>query len=209
MTDASSRSSTVPYSAPTLVGALCIALIMTGTLVSACDSGGNDGEQADVLIPIEVGNEWTADATDERGDLEPRTGTLSAEITDTEKVSVAFAELSGTVGIGREEDDVVIDLSRFYEGEGFYDGGSMRLRYPVETGTTYQFTDTENRQFQVEVSRESVSVPAGSYDCLLYEIVESPPGEVSRRIWVKPGVGPVKFTATDITVELTSTNVNS
>jgi len=50
------------YSAPTLVGALCIFLIMTGTLVSACDLGGSNSEgEPEVLVSLEEGNEGRGD----------------------------------------------------------------------------------------------------------------------------------------------------
>jgi len=84
----------------------------------------------------------------------------------------------------------------------------MLLQYPVEEGTTYQHTDGEGTTFRIDVTRESVTVPAGEYDCLRYVITDLSEGDRVAEIWVKPGMGPVRLSGEDVW-ELTSTNVSS
>jgi len=83
----------------------------------------------------------------------------------------------------------------------------MQLRYPVEAGASYQHADTigTGRTFQVSVSRDSVSVPAGTHQCLLYTIrVDTLVAETA----LKPGLGPVWVVlATGDTLPLTSTTL--
>jgi len=204
MTDASSRSSTVPYSTPTLVGALCIVLIMTGTLVSACDSGGSNGnsaESTDVLIPLEVGNEWIAE-TDRGRRVEASVSRDSVvEITEERQQE----DFTFSIQIEKHSDGIRIgeDLST--------DDDSFVLRYPIEDGATYEYTDPGGDEtFEVSVTRQSITVPAGSFDCLMYTIQEEG-DEDSQRAWIKPGTGPVRLQ--DIegegTLELISTNAET
>ena len=86
--------------------------------------------------------------------------------------------------------------------------GSMRLEYPIEAGSSYQHADTvgTGRTYQVSVSRDSVSVPAGTFECLRYTIRKD---TLIAEAALKPGLGPVwvYLAAEQDTLSLTSTTV--
>lgn len=90
------------------------------------------------------------------------------------------------------------------------DGEEVFLfRYPVEVGTTYEYTDVEGTNFEVSVSRESITVPAGFFECLLYTI-QGPAGRDSPRVWMRPALGPVQLDLRGFdSVELISTTARS
>ena len=214
MTGAPSRLSAVPYSAPTLVGALCIALIMTGTLVSACDSGGSNSEEFEAdFIPVQEGAQWTYEFSGfgEGG------GTTTLSITeegnsllDTEYIYGTDAPVEILIEQSSEGQGIIVGVS---DGSGgILAGESMLLKYPVEDGGSYQYTDRGgNNTFDITISREMVDVPAGTFDCLRYTIsnVDAP---TSADVWIKPGVGPIQFfvdgDASGRSYQLQSTNVD-
>jgi len=89
----------------------------------------------------------------------------------------------------------------------------MLLKYPVEDGETYQHTDGKPSTFEATVSmEESVIVSAGEFDCILYDIERQRQGGNYRsdvdKVWVKPGLGPVRSQGEDgQATSLVSTNV--
>jgi hypothetical protein len=176
---------------------------MTGTLVSACDSGGSNGSP-DALIPLEQGNQWTAELSgpyrNEEVDVEV-TSESDAVITDRDQERT----YRDTILVRKNDQGILIRGRKEFP----QDFPAMLLKYPVEEGESYQHTDGEGNTFQISVSRESVTVPAGEFDCLLYTITEvGDPDEITRA-WIKPGMGPVRFKEAETVWELTSTNVNS
>lgn len=106
---------------------------------------------------------------------------------------------------------VVVGVS---DGSGnVLSGEDILLKYPVDDGDTYRYTDRGGENtFEIVVSRESVDVPAGTFECVRYAIsnVDRP---TSADVWVKPGMGPVQFfvdgDASGRTYQLESTNVGS
>ena len=117
------------------------------------------------------------------------------------------SEDTSTVAFRKSENGIVV---------GFTLSGyrNMRLRYPVEDGDKYQYTDAAGQNtFEVSVSETDISVPAGNYDCLMYRIVQirSEYQNVDR-VCVKPGLGPVLWSREGVLglntiLELSTTNV--
>lgn len=209
-------SYSTPYTAPTLVGALCILAIMTGALVSACDSGGsNTSESPDALVPLKTGNEWTAevDGGSYRATLEMEV--LSDTTVEVERTSSQGTERIEKILLATQSDGLLIRgeiITPNDPGEESFvssDDPAMLLQYPAEDGDTYQHTDGEGSTFQVNVSQESVVVPAGEYECLKYTFTDPGSGEILQEAWLKPGMGPVRMDTGEEVVELTSTNVRS
>jgi len=177
---------------------ICFALSIC--LFSGCDTSGDGPETtSDVLIPLETGNEWT---------VQTPTGNLTLEVTDPTTVDVvgsgfnikAENQPEGTLIRGEDFDLQVYDPA-------------MLLKYPVEAGESYQHTDGKPSTFSVSVTEETVTVPAGEFECLAYTIERLRQGGNSRsdirKVWVKPGLGPVRLRQEDgLTASLISTNVD-
>lgn len=191
---------------PTLVGMACILAIMTSMLVSACDSGGNDGSP-NPLIPLEKGNQWEYVFTSE--DFEPTYQDRIDLVSDTKAVySSSYTFERPPILVDKTEEGTLIRGEEDDPGEY----PVMLLKYPVEEGESYEHTDGEGSTFEVTVTKETVTVPAGEYDCLLYTIRDFTGIEaIGWEIWIKPGMGPVRVArwGGNEVWELTSTNVDS
>jgi len=214
MRDIRPKASFLPYTTPTVVGLLCILTILTGTLVSACDSGGSNAASAEVLIPLKEGNQWKVDATgayvnsvalEVTSDTTVRMRENEPNETDTRTLIVeertdGFLIRGGLITPDDPGADAFISS----------DDPAMLLEYPVEDGDSYEHTDGEGSTYRVVVSRDAVSVPAGDYECLLYTISDPADGTVVREVWVKPGMGPVRLSRYkgEEVFSLTSTNVS-
>lgn len=202
------RSSRIPYSFPTLVGVACVLLIMATPFISACDSGGSNGEgSSKALVPMEKGNRWEADWSDDGS-----SGTASLEMTSEDEadlqLTVQNATVRGTLEMSTSSNGGIVMESVSGAGE---ETDVMRFKYPAEEGDTYQHTDGDGSSFEVSVSRASVSVPAGDYDnCLQYEIRDAADGDIESTVTIKPGVGPVLWEEGSgaASYELVSTNVD-
>lgn len=164
-----------------------------GVLLGACDSSENGPDRPRILLPLEAGIRWVAAA---QGD--------SIRAVVTQEGSLRVVRKSG-------QDSVVVPLQVERQSGGLsvsLDGEEVFLfRYPVGSGDSYKYTDAGGTVHDVSVSRESITVPAGFYECLLYTIREAEGGE-SRRVWMKPALGPVRVDLQEFGVaELVSTNV--
>lgn len=194
------------YSVPTLVACILISSIVGGSLLSACDiSGSNSEDRPDKLVPLEVGNQWQARISTDFG--EQSQGIF--EVIGATSIKVSSDGKPDTLRVQNQAEGGI--LIRGYQFRGNLPGENpvIRLKYPAEDGDAYQHTDGEGSTFRVDVSEESVSVPAGDYDCLLYEIREDPGGRPDWEVWMKPGIGPIKIRTEESTGELISTNVSS
>jgi hypothetical protein len=182
---------------------------MAGTLVSACDSGGSSEEEtSDELIPLAEGNEWEAVTSDEGA----QESTAALRIVSETEVAIQETFSGGDVErdtlVFEERSDQGVNIRYLYSRR---DAPVMALRYPIEEGTTYQHTDGSGATYEVTATRETVTVPAGEYDCVLYTIRDPRDGDLVKEIWVKPGMGPVRRSdeGGEEVWELTSTNVDS
>lgn len=181
-------------------------LIAVATGLVACDSSGPGDSAPEDLIPLDEGNRWTAV---EKGPDGERRGDVMIRVTSDGKALAQFRESedTSTVAFRKSENGIVV---------GFTLSGyrNMRLRYPVEDGDKYQYTDAAGQNtFEVSVSETDISVPAGNYDCLMYRIVQirSEYQNVDR-VCVKPGLGPVLWSREGVLglntiLELSTTNV--
>lgn len=182
--------------------ALGSLLALTVVLSLSCDSLGGGTADPGVLLPLENKNEWTAAGT--AGNIE--------------SASLRILDGTGALRLVKPDDAVPFTLPMEQQSSrgllvkwsrGLPDiQGGMRLKYPVDPGASYQHADTvgTDRTFQISVSQDSVTVPAGTYECLIYTIRAD---TVVATASIKPGFGPVRVSlaAERDTLLLTDTNV--
>lgn len=86
-----------------------------------------------------------------------------------------------------------VDASDLYAFDTIEDF-SLTLPYPVEVGTTYF---AEGSQYTVIADSVSIEVPAGAFNCVVYESIDPAvidPELMSReRLFMAPGVGVVRW----------------
>jgi hypothetical protein len=157
----------------------------------------DDGTMAAALMPLQVGNKWVYGAAFE-----------GSQVQDTGYVYERTFEILGTA---------VIDGSRYYHlqidseeptylqtrekglfagdydvhRDGEYWNDDFFFRYPVTPGTSYTYKTIDGtREVTFVVSSAAISVPAGTFDCLVYEIDESDELEQDVSTWsFAPGIG--------------------
>ena len=189
-----------PYTPVSLASFLLIGLLISGVLISACDSGGSNGDGQSALIPLETGNSWTYEGiVDGVGNA---TGTISISGTRT----INGTEYHAFSRSGESEADYFADK----RGDGIFvrnsfDSEEFLLKYPAEDGEIYDYTDDAGVTYQVTVSKQSVEVEAGTFESVRYEI-DGPDPDVDVATFA-PGVGLIQFEARSDDAELASYDV--
>lgn len=205
MSDPLARPTNI-YTPPTLMALACTVLTVVGVGLSACDSAGLGDSGSGDLIPLEEGNRWSAIEKGPDGDR--RHGiTLSVTSEGEASFKASNADESVSAVFKKKANGILVGWT--------LDGHrNMRLKYPAEDGDKYQYTDAAGQNtFQVSVSKTSISVPAGTFDCLMYRIVQiRSEFQNVDRLCVKPGLGPVFWSREGVrglntVLELNSTNV--
>jgi len=189
-----------PYTPATLASLLLVGVLMFGTLISACDSGGSNGGGQSALIPLETGNSWTYEGVVDGVGNE--TGTIS--ISDTRTIN--GREYHAFSRSGESEADYFVDE----RGDGIFvrdrfDPEEFLLKYPAEDGEIYDYTDDAGVTYQVTVSKQSVDVEAGTFEAVKYEI-DGPDPDADVATFA-PGVGLIQFEAGSDDAELISYDV--
>jgi len=192
-----------PYSPATIISLVFVGMLATGALVSACDSGrGNDGDGGQsALIPLNTGNSWTYEVQDNsRGEDNGSTEQATLEITRSLTIDEE-QHYEMDPGIDQYETDGEPFLARPRE-EGLYvteeNLVGFPLRYPAEDGKIYTHTDDDGNEYKITVTDQTITVPAGTFDCLQYEIefdgsgAESGLG-FSGSACISPDVGPIQI----------------
>lgn len=185
-----------PYTPATLISFIFVGLIGAGTLLTACDSGGDSGSDQSALMPLKVGNSWT---------YEVRSGSsteqTTLEITDSRTINEEqYYEVDP--GIDQYETDGEPFLVR-RRGEGLFaaeeDLVGFPLKYPVEEGgEEYTYIDNDGNEYRITVSNQTLEVPAGTFDCLKYEI------DSSGSACISPDVGPIQINLISLEASLSS-----
>lgn len=175
-----------PYSVPTVAAFSCILLLMIGAIISACDSSGGNSNNGEALVPLEEGNSWTAKSDEGRLSISVNSEG-DAEIFETPPGF--YIEEDTPVLIEKESDGLMFGLN-LQNRDNFF------LKFPAESGDTYQYTDAAGaHNFEVTVSRQTLNVPAGEFDTLVYTIRQTDfSGEpIQARVYIEPGFGPVRY----------------
>lgn len=145
------------------------------------------------LVPLVQGNQWTLERRQNGGESNMR---YTATVGDTVKLrghiyhQYVRRDISGAVLSG---DDYFRNTSRgtytLYH-TGRVSDESVFLKYPVEDGETYQYTDVRGITFTYQVERKVVEVPAGNFEVYVYSGYDP-----STTVAVHPGIGIIKISS--------------
>jgi len=175
----------ISCSRPTVAALFCFCILGSGVLIGACDSSGSNGGGPSSLVPLEDGKTWTYRSTNNFNDTSEN---ITVEANGTGSVTVTVSEGVVTYTVEENDNQLTVYPSREPEEE-------VPFKFPANSGDTYTFQSgsPDGELHTVEVSRESVTVPAGSFDdCLVYRIYrgsELDQSDEPRVLYFKPGVG--------------------
>jgi len=143
---------------------------------------------ADMLLPLNDGNRWTYARFKREPSGMRQTGDVTMSVAGSAVVDGgAYRRLrqsDGSESLAQATDSGTVI--------GFYGDGAWRddvcFRYPVDIDDGYQYVSLATGEVSsVNVSAESISVPAGTFDCLVY--VRSDETYGTREWHFAPGVG--------------------
>ena len=195
-----------------------ILLLSIAALLPACSNNNDNdvtqGEPAVKIMPLAISNEWDFNVVrvDSLGDTIQSLAQSMVIIGDTTVSGVTWYEYR--MGFNQESGPFPMMASKadglWAKGPDSTDLPYLLAKYPASVGDTWKNAD-ETDTFYVEAVDLSVTVPAGSYDCIKYAI-HRPDGD-STHSYFSPGVGLVKqtFFATDgsqVRTELKSVTLN-
>jgi len=189
-------------------------LLFSALLLIGCDSSDSDSlsETAATLIPLEAGNNWSfqrGDGLEGQVDIEIRGNSTI----DGTSYRIAEANITGIVGSMAAFTFAIQELDNgLYIGR--VDGRDERdvpllgfeLRTEVSEGDTYSHVDEEGNVFNVIVSEQRITVPAGTFDVRVYTVTQRSNGGTDTA-FIAPGVGPVQLDYDGVLLRLVSTNV--
>ena len=175
-------------------------IIVQIVLLICCNNPENSIPQEGVLIPLSEGNHWDYRKTSSRLEvLSPEADTVNMKVVQSDTMD-GFAGyyvenlIIGPVIFGPA------DLILANRSDGLYSALRSLDFYPppaptVERALAYP-TDVDERieyssyQIVTKSLSEPISVPAGDYDCLWYEVY----GDTTLlgEIWVKPDIGIIR-----------------
>lgn len=185
------------------VGSVCLL----GLAFLSCDAigdaiGGSD--LPDSLVPLTVGNRWQATGN-EGGEIESATFRILQTDAELRLVEPDDAIPYNMPIKKKSGGDLLVKWART---RGQVDG-SIKLKYPADDGATYTYTEPQGqkRTFEISVSRDSVTVPVGTFDCFIYTVRDSQ--QTLAQASIKPGFGPVRVSLSDrgSVLELVDSNV--
>jgi len=167
-----------------------IAVLLVCAVFLCCSDNDSTGPSDDgEIYPLAIGNTWTFEVAqfDTLGNVESL-DTISGEVVrDT-----VIAGETWYVTEGEDEDGIHSGYC-ILRSDGFYEGWpqeELLYKYPVQVGDWYM---VEDDTVQVEDLSESVSVPAGDFDCVRYRIHGYLPIVIYQRLC--PNVGLVSVEA--------------
>jgi len=164
-----------------------IALSIVGYISCSREKPAEPEKTKEYLMPLKVGNSWKYKALR----IDPATG-------DTTEVGELQITIIGTKTIGNSQyfefDDGSVAQNRndglFIAGYnpdlgGFYD--DLFFKYPVNSGQIYTYTTIdEGVQVRIKVTTQTITVPAGTFNCYAYQFIDVPFESI---IYFSPGVG--------------------
>jgi len=80
------------------------------------------------------------------------------------------------------------------------------VRTDVSGGDTYIHTDERGNSYDVNVSEQTITVPAGTFDVLAYRVTRQSNGNTDSAL-IAPGIGPIQLDFRGEIYRLESTNV--
>ena len=181
--------------------ALCVipALVLLGGVVPGVRAEQAGMTNKDALFPLELGTLWKYQITelDEEGKtIRTRAGTsqvVGVHLIDGKRWFNVFEMGYGfwvrNTPLGMEEADISLDEETMQLKTR---APRLFFKYPAMKGETYDL-DEELDDYKMVVTdvKQKVTVPAGTYECVVYDVMEG--GEPSNRFYLAPGIGLVKF----------------
>ena len=192
----------MPFSVPCPArrGIVLGLTVLSAALVLSCGLFGTD-EGFPPLLPLEPRTEWTATGLDS-------VETASLRILGEQEAAVRMVTPDGvrafTLPVEQTEAGLLVGWTQAPPSLD----GQVLLGNPAGAGDSYVHPDTagtESRIFEISVSRETVVVPADTFDCTVYTIATSSGGVLAQTA-ITPGFGPVRtyLAALQDTLVLTS-----
>ena len=177
----------------------CLLLFMS-TFCSAIVAQEAREPKPKSLFPLEIGTEWTYASYIEK---EVKDEKLKSKVVGKhlfgDQLWYCIDEFDYAIWVrntseGEEEAEVSIDEETQLLK---VDRSFLFFKYPAmpgETWRTYEMEDGTWQRMQLKEVDVKLEVPAGKFECLLYELVEG--GKVIIRFHIAPGIGIVKFETT-------------
>ena len=186
---------------------LAVALLLSMALWVGCDSS-DSSNSLGPLIPLEEGNTYSFETTDGFiNQLDFRVaGNTTINGTTYRKVEIIATGSNGATFsrtyVARERESGLY-VSPSEDNESLI---GFELQTSVSAGDTYIHTDEDGNSFVVSVSEQSTTVETGTFEVLVYRIVNQANGNTDVA-YIAPGIGPVQLDFRGETYRLVSTNV--
>lgn len=189
-------------------------LLFSALLLIGCDSSDSSApEAAGTLIPLEEGNTWSFEGLDNFveevtirvGGSTTINGTSYREVEVTGTTSSDFMPTISEMYVVRERDNGTY-IARPDTVDGDIRLFGFELQTSLSAGDTYVHTDERGNSYDVSVTEQSITVPAGSYDVLVYRAVLQGNDDTDVA-FLAPGFGPVQINYRGTILRLVSTNV--
>jgi hypothetical protein len=188
-----------------------VLAILPLLILISCEEDGVSPVKSDydseVLIPLKLGNTWETirKEFDSDGQVTRQT---EAEIFLVDKKNIGGKEHYFTVDYISQKDTIWDTFSNdsfgSHLGQLFGEAhiNALKLKYPCSEGDNYDLVTTAGiGKVTIESVRESITVGAGTFDCIKYkhEIMVDSFGEVIYNrgfTWASPGIGIIKTEST-------------
>lgn len=188
-------------------------LLFSALLFSACDSS-DSSEPSRLSIPLDEGSTWSfegvgnqavEEATVRIGGSTTINGISYREVDVTAITRLELAPIFNVTYVVRERDNGLY-IARPDTVNGDIRLFGFELQTSVSPGETYIHTDERGNSYDVSVTEQSITVPAGSFDVSVYRVTPEVGDDVDLA-FIAPGVGPVEVDYRGTKLRLLSTNV--
>ncbi len=188
-----------------------VALAAAAMMLAACS--GDDDNSGGVIIPLKIGKTWYYQEVmgETAAKAPPSDYVFFLSVLSTKEIreQTTYAVLAGDpwdyyyADYFRNKDDG-IHYYGYYDywdmEEYIYNAEGLLWKYPCKAGDTYQGFYDEFREITVVSTNAKVTVPAGTYTCVQYEVpwYSNEYGESWSYKYFAPDVGLVKEVVHDI-----------
>lgn len=198
---------------PPYISILSLSVIFLGVFtLGGCDSGPSgpgDPDDNSTLIPLEEGNTWTMSV---EGDFAPDGETVTLRVgAETTINNNSYREIErSTSSSGTFSNSNIVASNRpngvYIARRDLSDLYGFLVRTDVSGGDTYIHTDERGNSYDVNVSEQTITVPAGTFDVLAYRVTRQSNGNTDSAL-IAPGFGPIQLDFRGEIYRLESTNV--
>lgn len=182
--------------------------------MAGCDSSDSsstdDSESTPTLIPLDDGNTWMLSVDGgfiDQVEVEVNgTTTINGELyREIDILASASGSTFGRTYVARETSNGIY-IARPDTSEAGIQLYGFLLRSDISDGGAYVHTDERGNSYDVSVSAQTITVPAGSFEALTYRATRQSNGNTDIA-FIAPGIGPVQLDFRGEIYRLESTNV--